>query len=213
MLRTSSSGLKLTQAGVTLIELIVVMVLVGVFIAMSAPIFTAWMQDARIRTTASTISAGLQLAKAEAVSRNTLVRFQLTTTLDAGCALSVNGSNWVINMVAAANAGANSVEGSCDSAPSTTAPPQILHTRSAQDGGGSSQVAASDSAIIFNGLGRQSAQGAAAPALTTFDISNPSAGQCAADSGSVTCLRVIVTAAGQVRMCNPVLAATDPQGC
>jgi len=197
------------QTGVTLIELIVVMVLVGVFIAMAAPTFTQWMQNSRIRNTAGSISAGLQLAKAEAVARNTMVRFQLTTTLDATCELSANGGNWVVNITTAPNGAANTVEDQCHLPQSTTVAPQILHTRTARDGGGNSLIEGSIASVTFNGLGRQSPQAGVAPALATFEV-KPAAGVC---TESITCLRILVSAAGQVRMCNPSFAATDPQGC
>ena len=80
------------QRGVTLIELVVTLALLGIFMAMAAPSFSNWLQNSRIRNTATALSAGIQLAKAEAVARNTGVRFQLTSSLTNDCAISTSGN-------------------------------------------------------------------------------------------------------------------------
>ena len=50
--------------------------------------------------------------------------------------------------------------------------------------------------------------------LATFQVTNPMGGTCAADGGEMRCLSVVVTSAGQVRMCDPaVTASTDPRKC
>ena len=38
-------------------------------------------------------------------------------------------------------------------------------------------------------------------------------GDCPATAGQRRCLRVVVSAGGQIRMCDPALAASTPQGC
>jgi type IV fimbrial biogenesis protein FimT len=47
----------------------------------------------------------------------------------------------------------------------------------------------------------------------TIAVTNPTGGTCTSVGGEVTCLSVVVTPAGQFRMCNPAFPATDPQGC
>lgn len=205
---------KSAQRGVTLVELIVVMAIVAMLAVMSAPTFTGWMLNARIRTTAEAIQSGIQLAKAEAVARNARVRFQLTSSLDNTCVVSPTGLNWVVNMDP--NANAAEVEGLCDAAPmieiAGAAPvaPFILQTRPAAAGSGNSQVAATAATVVFNGLGRP----VPAPAGNiTIAVTNPAAGTCTSVGGEVTCLSIVVTPAGQIRMCNPAFPANDPQGC
>lgn len=46
----------------------------------------------------------------------------------------------------------------------------------------------------------------------TFAISDPAAGPCQ-PSGSIRCMSVIVRIGGQVRLCDPVRPAGDPQAC
>lgn len=204
--------------GFSLIELIVVMAVMTMMIMMAAPSFSVWVANSRIRVTAESVLSGLQSAKSEAVSRNTRVRFQLTSTLDNSCALSTTGANWVINLDP--NVNVAEVEGLCASPANPMASPAnaadapfILQTRPAAAGSGSTAVAATASTLVFNGLGR------IAPPLPagniTIDFNNPTAGTCFAAGGELTCLRIIITPAGQVRMCdpNPNLPAGDPRIC
>jgi len=195
--------------GFSLIELLVALTLAGLFMALAAPSFSIWVQNSRIRATADSIAAGLQLAKAEAVSHNGLVRFQLTDTLTDACSRSTSGVNWVIDMVDG-NAAQDSVENQCDAAPSETVAPRILHVRASAEGSGSSVVAASADSLIFNSLGKLSPLPAG---NTVIDVTNPSGGACAAEGGDLSCLRIIVSPAGQVRMCNPRIPTGDPQAC
>lgn len=69
------------QRGFTLIELIVSIMVLAVILALGAPTFQTFIQNTRLRTTAEALLNGLQLARAEAVRRNTDVRFVLANDL------------------------------------------------------------------------------------------------------------------------------------
>ncbi|MFN3303412.1 MAG: Tfp pilus assembly protein FimT/FimU [Roseateles sp.] len=201
------------QRGVGLVEVMVVVVIMAIVLAMAAPNFSAWIAGARIRATAESLLAGLQYAKSEATSRNTRVRFQLTTSLGADCRRSARAANWVVDVVDA-DAAADSVEANCNAAPSDTVAPSILQVRAAAEAGGGVQVEADADQVVFNGLGRQVPTGGAATADTlNIELTPSGGGQCAAAGGKVTCLRLVVSPAGQVRMCNPSIAEGDPQAC
>jgi type IV fimbrial biogenesis protein FimT len=73
---------------------------------------------------------------------------------------------------------------------------------------GKSQVAATQTAVQFSGVGRVTP-----PADTTFDITNSSAGTCVAAGGPVRCLRVTVSAGGQIRMCDPAATTGTAAAC
>jgi type IV fimbrial biogenesis protein FimT len=202
------------QRGVSLIEAMVALVIMGVLLAMAVPNFSSWMAGTRIRSTAEGVLAGLQYARSEATTRNTQVRFQLTTSLDATCQRSLTSGNWVVDVVDA-DASADSVENKCNSAPSDSVAPSILQLRSVTETGAGVVVTADSSQAVFNGLGRQVP---IAPATTTaaitIDIAPASTvGSCVANGGKVTCLRISVTPGGLVRMCNPSAASGDPQAC
>jgi type IV fimbrial biogenesis protein FimT len=203
------------QRGVTMIEAAVALVIGGVLLAMALPTFSAWIASTRIRATAEGLLAGLQYAKSEATTRNTQVRFQLTTSLDATCLRSTTSTNWVVDVVDA-DPDQDSVEKQCNAEPSDTAAPSILQVRSAAETGTGAVVNADADQVIFNGLGRQAPESPGTPVDTvTLEISPSSAtGRCLGDSGGkITCLRIVVSPAGQVRMCNPTVASTDPQAC
>ena len=198
------------QRGVTLIELMVTLAILAFLLLMAGPSFSEWMRNSKLRSAAESILSGIQLAKSEAVSRNTRVRFQLTSSLDNTCALSAVSANWVVNTDPTVNAA-----GLCGTAPSDTVAPLILQKHEATNTPVGMEVAATTDGIppvaitdiVFNGLGRPTPA-----ANVVINLRNPTAGECT-PNGPVTCLRIIVSAAGQVRMCNPRFALPDPQGC
>ena len=189
--------------GATLVELMIGLTIVALLMAMGAPSFFTWIQNSQIRTSAEAIQNGLYLARGEAVRRNTTTRFQMTTTLDSSCALSASGTNWVVSL--------DDPSGACDSAASDTVLPRIIQVRPAAEGTANAVVAAGQSTIIFNGLGRVTPVPAG---NIDIDITNPTGGACATSTTTgMRCLRVRVSTGGQIRMCDPLAASTDPRGC
>ena len=188
------------QAGMSLIELMIGIVVLGILLALGAPTFFRWTQSSQIRNAAEGIHNGLMLARAEAVRRNTTVRFQFVTTTTGACALSDTGANWVVSL--------DSPAGACDAAPSDNVAPRIVQVRSAAEGSRNAAVNAGGvSEITFNGTGQ--ATGGAPAAI---NVTNPTGGACA-PGGPMRCMRVTVATGGQIRMCDPARAADDPQGC
>lgn len=179
--------------------------------AVGVPIFAEWSQNVRIRSTAESMMAGLQLARSEATSRNALVRFQLTSSLDDGCVLDESSRNWVIDMVDASDLN-DSVEGKCSLDLSDTVQPAMLHKRGAGEVSGQVGMQTGGvNSIVFNGLGRLQAGSAAAQ----LDFFGASLAECRVMGGSTgqTCLRILVSTTGMLRMCDPAKSAGDPQSC
>ena len=199
--------MKCACRGVTLIELLIALAILGVLLALGVPSFTVGIANSRIRTTAEAIQNGLQLARAEAVKRNALIRFQLTSDLSATCVLSTTASNWIVSYDNAA--------GLCASAfideglsPDLNAAPRIIQRRGATEGSRGAVIAADQSEIIFNGFGRVTNAATNPVGIAVMPIS----GVCTTQR----CLNVTVSAGGQVRMCDPQLTLTnpnDPQSC
>ena len=206
-------SLRFAQQGVTLIELLTALIIIGLVFGLGVPSFGGWIQNAQIRTAAEAIQNGLQLARVEAVRRNMTVRFQLTNTATNACALSATGANWVVSL--------NDATGKCANAAadpplpptaSNPANPYIIQARSAAEGSPNVSVSANPATttIIFNGLGRLTPVPAGNINIT---VSSPS-GTCVDARGSLRCLRVVVSMDGQIRMCDPaVTSATDPRYC
>jgi type IV fimbrial biogenesis protein FimT len=203
--------IKPAQHGLSLVEIAIGLTITSMLMAMAAPSFSDWIRNAHIRSAAESIQSGLAQARSEAVRRNLSVRFQLTDTLDASCVLSTSGRNWVMNLGTA-----NTPASTCDAAPSDTAGAQIIQKVVASSNPNVT-IAASQSAVGFDGLGRQIAltSPTTSPSSMTIDISS-SQGSCLSAGGAVRCLRLTVSPAGQVRMCDPSMsgtAATSPTAC
>ncbi|UCH49935.1 MAG: GspH/FimT family pseudopilin [Betaproteobacteria bacterium] len=61
----------------TLIELLIGMAILALILSLGLPSVSDWMQNTQVRSAAESIQSGLQLARAEAVKRNTFVGFTM----------------------------------------------------------------------------------------------------------------------------------------
>jgi type IV fimbrial biogenesis protein FimT len=211
--------MRSNQHGFSLVEIIIGLVIVGVLTSMAIPAFGTWSQNTQIRNAAESIQNGLQQARVEAIRRNTPVRFQLTTTVDNTCAISTGQPNWVINL---GDGSTNDPTGKCGVAiaPVVTqygaspSPAPFIIQRANSVGSKNVTVASNGTGnnwvVAFGTLG----QVISPTSDTQWDLSNAIGGACAASSGPMTCMRILVSPNGRIRMCNPLpsLAGT-PQGC
>ncbi|MGE0112949.1 GspH/FimT family pseudopilin [Aquabacterium sp.] len=188
-----------------MIELMVGITLLAILVGMGVPAFSEWLQNARIRAAAESIQTGLQHAKAEAVRRNTHARFQLVSTLDNDCAVSTSGTFWLVNLTSD-----TTPDNQCGSTPSDTTSPFILQRSPAGGGGDDLDISASQYVVSFNGLGRQIASTNPTTSIGTLTINVRSASTtCLGTSGGTArCLRIVVSPAGQIRMCDPSITGT-----
>jgi type IV fimbrial biogenesis protein FimT len=186
-------------AGFTLVELMFGIAMVGILLALGAPAFSTFLQNARLGTRAKSFYTGLQLARTEAIRQNLAVEFILTdTAINVGnvanvAGTSASGRNWVVRVQPAASAAY-----------------QLVEAKSALEGGdqGSLQVLASTDIVTFNGIG-----GTVDGQPQQLDISNPAGGLCA-PAGPMRCWRVRVAPGGQIRLCDPaVVTAGDSRAC
>jgi type IV fimbrial biogenesis protein FimT len=197
------------QAGVSLIEMMIAIVILALLLALGLPNMAVWLNNSRLRTTGETVLTGLQLARTEAIRRNTTVRFQLVTDLSAGCALSTQGTSWVVSL--------EDATGECDAAASDIDSPMLVQAKAGDEGGGSVQLLATGAATAhFNGLGRITSPSGAAN-MSSILVTNPVGGVCQhldPDNGTMRCLRIDISTGGEVKMCDPAVAdATDPRRC
>lgn len=190
-----------SQRGITLIEILIGLVIVGLLFGLAIPSFRELTQNSQIRTAAEAIQNGLQLARSEAVRRNAMVRFQLTSSVDNTCGLSAGSTNWVVSQ--------DDPSLACDTPPSDTVPPRIVQTRAAAEGSRKAVAAAGQSTIVFNGLGRITP----APVGDISICIGIAAASCPDSSGEERRLQLVVSPGGQVRLCDPNLSQTDAQGC
>ncbi len=183
------------QRGLTLVELAVVLTIAAILYMQAAPMFSVWIGNTQTRTAAESVLNGLQLARGEAIRRNRLV--QLVFTAGAAASWSVGCANPVDN-------GTADIDDPGDCLP-------VIQARGAGETSAQPQLAMGPvdaTTITFDSLGRVVANIDGSPAATQIDVANPVVG--AADRRT---LRLALGAAGDVRMCDPAVAGTDPRGC
>lgn len=78
--------------GVTLVELLVVLLIVAIGATLAAPSFAQMVANYKVRSAAEGILNGLNFARTEALRRNAAVRFSLTA----------GGSGWAVSQVSPA---------------------------------------------------------------------------------------------------------------
>jgi type IV fimbrial biogenesis protein FimT len=197
------------QSGFSLVEIGIALAVLAILIALGAPAFTDWLQNQQTRAAAEATLNGLQIARAEAVRRNGQVRFQFVSDLTSGCVVSAANLNWVVSV--------GDPTSKCDQ-PIEVVPPAVpgpvIQSRSAAEVSPNATVVVTPAGptpayVTFNALGGVVSPNADGTApITQIDISNPA---IAVSSGRP--LRVVVSAGGSIRMCDPAVVAPDARAC
>lgn len=191
------------QEGVTLIELLVAVSVLGVLLGLAMPHFAQMIQNAQNRTAAESLLNGLQAARAEALRRNTPVRFSLTdqggkVAWKVGC-VNANICPASLQERTASEGGGNARIGVTTVALPRPPTAEVFATALAA-GNGLDQSAA----VTFDSFGRVPA---ASTEISRIDVTN-------ANYSEARRYVVTIGAGGQIRMCDPDsrLVGT-PQGC
>lgn len=185
--------------GFTLIELMVGIALFALLFTFAYPSYTSFIRNAQVRTAAESIVNGLQLARAEAIRRNSNVQFRLLNT-SQGTAVT-GGTDWDINfsLPATPTTFNQSVQTRRETSTTSNARVQVANavgTVTANPGAGL------PASILFTGLGRLNT----ATTVRQIDITGATT--------DVRRLAIVLTPGGDVRLCDPALSlATNPQGC
>lgn len=170
-----------------------------------------WIENTRIRGVADSLQNGLQIARGEAVRRNQSISFWLVAVdnpskLSNDCTLSGSSGSWVVSV--------NSPLSHCADDPSTISSPMIVTGRAVGDSGGRVSVTAVQSdgtaanSVTFNGFGRI----ANSDRIQKIDVTGTGTGT--GTGVNYRNLRIAITSAGQVRMCDPAVSdANDPRKC
>lgn len=203
------------QYGLSLLELMIAIAIGSILLMLGIPSFKSWIQNTQIRTATESILNGLQITRAEAVRRNTNVRFNLT---DASGMVAWNVSCEIV----------------VPRQPNGYECPAGIQSRLGNEGGANARVGVSTTAhpspipagyfnvspgvgaglpagLTFDGLGRVPAKNADGSAnsddITWIDVTN-------AQSATARRMVIVIRTGGQIRMCDPALAlASNPQGC
>lgn len=172
--------------GFSLIELMVAVTVFGLIAAYAIPSFSTWIQDSKTRTVAESLQNGIRLAQTEAVNKGRQVAFFVTNAQpSAGAVATTVGSNWGVRVVVPTQVDASG----------------YLHGAVLNGEGGSVVVTADVAEIRFNSIGRLTNS----TSVVNYNIVN---------SNGLRPLRVVVTSAGSVKMCDPAKnIATAADGC
>lgn len=198
------------QAGFSIIEIAVVLVVIGMMLMSAMPAMSDWMRNAKLRNQAEALQSGLQQARNEAVRRNQAITFYMVSgdnanALDDTCVVSSTGTSWVVSV--------RDPAGECDAAPAVTSTtssnPLIVRTHVGADGA---------SGVSVSGL---ASDGTTAASSITFDAFGRASGNLvritvnyASSRDTDRPLRVDISPAGMVRMCDTTISdSTDPRGC
>jgi type IV fimbrial biogenesis protein FimT len=180
------------DAGLTLIELMIAIAILGLVVTFALPSYSTWIQNTQVRNAAEAIQNGMRLARTEAVRRNTMVQF----VMGAGAA-------WTVNAIDAAGVVAEQIQSHNASDGTSTATLTLFS--------GSPPVADSTATrLTFNGLGRVIANPGGAATLTQVAVDSSVLAE-----GDSRELQINVGVGGDVRMCDPHVDpdTDDPRKC
>ncbi|MBY0579652.1 MAG: GspH/FimT family pseudopilin [Burkholderiales bacterium] len=194
----------LKQTGVSLIELMIGLAVLGIVLAIAVPNLTAWMQNAQVRTAAESILSGIRVAREEAVRRNYQATFYLLSSSGIG--------DWCVDTTDVVNAANVDCHGNAATAIKTVQSWKGAQTKNARVGASTAATqnyatalaagAGLPAQVTFNSLGRVVGAG-----ITRIDVTS------AAGSGART-LVIVISPYGLARLCDPSLSlAANPQGC
>ena len=171
------------QSGVTLVELVVTLTILAILASLAVPSFQGVILNRQISSSAESILNGLQIARAEAVRRNTQIQFVLGS-----------GSAWTVGCI--------TVTASC---------PATIQSGATGDGSSDTvTVTATPSGadtVAYNSFG------ATIPTvtdLTQLDFDLPSSVLPASETNN---LRVVINSGGSARLCDPNISPPDGRAC
>jgi type IV fimbrial biogenesis protein FimT len=177
--------------GFTLIELIMAVAIAGILIVLGIPSFNEWIHNTQVRNAAEGALNGLQIARSEAVRRNGYTQFILGP-----------GSGWRVVALTPPSGG---VGAACE-------PIEEIQRRDGSEGSSTATVTALPAGVntvTFTPLGWVGT-GTTSCGNVITQIDFDSATLAAERSRE---LRIVITAGGGIRLCDPQVAAGDPRAC
>jgi type IV fimbrial biogenesis protein FimT len=187
------------QSGMSLVEILIAIAIVALLLGFAAPSATTWIQNMQLRSAADSIFNAVQLARTEAIRRNTSVALELTDQ---------NSTAWHVCLFDATNNACTSTD--VTSRPGAEAGGNARVGTATTVGDTTYALAIASGApglVAFDPLGRPLA---AAGSLARIDVRNPTL-----TSGERR-LVIVVTPGGSTRMCDPALnglSPPNPMGC
>lgn len=226
--------------GFSVIELLIVLAVLGAMLGLALTSYTTTIASTRTRATAESILAGLQLARSEAIRRNTPMRFQIVSNLTNACAYATNTAVWIVSQTDQVSKG--DVAALCHAEPwnPPDQPDPCTPAPTNRNASTPAIACASDPWVAFRSDGsrysndvtvaaQKSSTDTGGASIITFGpigqvltniggaATNPSLGYVTVRSTNVTDAKrwavQINTTNGNLRMCDPGVAAGMPMSC
>lgn len=190
------------QRGMTLIEIVVTVAIIGLLMALAAPSAATWIQNTQLRNAADSVLNGIQLARVEAIKRNQVVAFQVTDA--ASTAWQVCLFDVITNNCSAAAGAQLASRGPSEGSPNARLGADLAPGDTAVALVPGDNVPGTMAFDTFGRLATTNPNN-----LMRVDVRNPQI-----DPALERRLVILVSIGGQVRMCDPKLSkAVNPQGC
>ena len=209
------------QLGLNLIEVMISLAVLSILIGLGAPGFVEWLQNQQTRAAAEATLNGLQVARGEAVRRNTPVRFALVSDLTSTCVLSADSLTLPVSVSWVVSQGDPTSKCDTKADPADPANPRIVQSRTSAEGSPNAVATSvfipsppaapnpqAASTVTFAALGNVIANADGTPSINKIDLTNNKLGPNASRP-----LRLVINAGGSIRMCDPSLAVSDTRGC
>jgi len=185
-------------AGFGLVEMLVTISILVIMSALALPSLSSWVSNSRMRAVADALLAGLHVAQTEAQRRSRNVVFFITPSqaCDTNAAAVASGAYSQARLV-----------------------PDALQLNAAEavqcgalgDVGTGVTITPSANALCFGGDGRQTTL--ATPAGLTVNCTMGNSSYLVQRNGGDRRLKITVSLAGAIRMCDPDKPSTAPEGC
>lgn len=193
--------MRTRQQGMSIIEAVVALGIVALVMGFAAPAASIWIQNANTRNAAESLLNGMQQARLEALKQNKIIAFEVKDPATAA---------WHVCLF-------DPVANTCQ------ASQPDLYAKPAGEGSPNVQIGVE---TTFTTTATALAVGANVPSLVAFDsfgriaptsptnIAHIDVRNTKLSTTDERRLSILVTASGQIRMCDPQLPkATNPQGC
>jgi len=178
---------KSSEAGFSLVELMIGIAILAILAAVAVPSFQTWLLNSQVRNAAESILNGLQRARAEAVSRNANVQFVLE-----------ENSSWKVCLQVPA--------------PDVCTPASsVVETRSSNEGSKSVSLTVDPvgaTTVTYSNFGGVGTNSDGSAPFTQVDVDSSILPTSESQE-----LRITIGVGGNVRMCDPNAPSGNPRAC